>query len=175
MGLLMQRDSLRAGNDAERPLQSGPQRHTGRSNVHGCDVQVGSFMCVSDAGTAGRQGRMVAGRGDAVLRAAQNVEAEGLHRVQPLDLDQTGQEVWDAVSRRTDPVEELHAVAHAADLVALQPEALGEVPPRLDHGLVCAVGGAEHAAGALQTVERQLGRTQTCADEEHHHHHQEKH
>lgn len=124
-------------------------------------------MCLSDAGAAGRQGRMVAGWRDAVLRAAQNVEAEGLHRVQPLDLDQTGQEVWDAVTRRTDPVEELHAVAHAADLVALQPEALGEVPPRLDHGLVCAVGGAEHAAGALQTVERQLGRTQTCADEKH--------
>lgn len=113
---------------------------------------------------------MVAGRRDAVPRAAQNVEAEGLDGVQPLDLNQTGQQVRDAVSRCTDAVEELHAVRHASDLVTLQAEALGEVPPRLHHCLVCAVGGAEHAAAALQTVERKLGRTQTCADKHHHHH-----
>ncbi len=122
---------------------------------------------LSDAGAA--RGEMVAGWRDAVL-GAQNVEAEGLDGVQPLDLDQTGQQVRDAVSRRTDAVEELHAVRHASDLVPLQPEALGQVSPRLHHCLICAVGGAEHAAGALQTVEGQLGRTQTCRDEEHHHH-----
>lgn len=90
------------------------------------------------------------------LAAAQHVRAERLHGVQPLDLYQAGQEVGDAVARRAHSLEELQAVAHAADLVALQPEALGQVPPRLHHGRLAAVGGAQHAAGLLQTVEGKL-------------------
>lgn len=90
------------------------------------------------------------------LAGAQDVGAERLHGVQPLDLHQAGQEVGDAVARRAHPLEELQAVAHAADLVALQPEALGQVPPRLHHGRLAAVGGAQHAAGLLQAVEGEL-------------------
>src|SRR4029434_11077671 len=44
----------------------------------------------------------------------------------------------------------------APNLVALQAEALGQVTPRLHHSLVRVVGGAEHAAGLLQTVKGQL-------------------
>lgn len=90
------------------------------------------------------------------LAAAQHVGAERLHRVEPLDMHQAGQEVGDAVTRRAHPLEELQAVAHAADLVPLQPEALGQMPPRLHHGRLAAVGGAQHAAGLLQAVEWKL-------------------
>lgn len=90
------------------------------------------------------------------LTAAQHVRAERLHRVQPLDLYQAGQEVGDAVARRAHSLEQLQAVAHAPDLVPLQPEALGQVPPRLHHSRLAAVGGAQHAAGLLQTVEGKL-------------------
>lgn len=95
------------------------------------------------------------------LANAQHVRAERLHSVQPLDLYQAGQEVRDAVARRAHSLEELQAVAHAADLVALQPEALGQVPPRLHHGRLAAVGGAEHAAGLLQAVEGKFCWAQT--------------
>lgn len=94
------------------------------------------------------------------LADAQHVGAERLHGVQPLDLDQAGQEVGDAVARRAHSLEELQAVAHAADLVPLQPEALGQVPPGLHHGRLAAVGRAEHAAGLLQAVEGKLRRAQ---------------
>ena len=90
------------------------------------------------------------------LAGAKDVGAERLHRVQPLDLHQAGQEVGDAVARRADSLEELQAVAHAADLVALQPEALGQMPPRLHHSCLAAVGGAQHATGLLQAVEGKL-------------------
>lgn len=90
------------------------------------------------------------------LTGAQNIGAERLHCVQPLDLDQAGQQVGDAVTRRAHSLEELQAVAHAADLVALQPEALGQMPPRLHHGRLAAVGGAQHAAGLLQAVKGKL-------------------
>lgn len=87
------------------------------------------------------------------LADPQHVGTERLHGVQPLDLYQAGQEVRDAVARRAHSLEELQAVAHATDLVPLQPEALGQVPPGLHHGRLAAVGGAEHAAGLLQAVE----------------------
>lgn len=90
------------------------------------------------------------------LAGAQNVRAERLYGVQPLDLYQAGQEVGDAVARRAHPLKELQAVAHAADLIALQPEALGQMPPRLHHGRLAAVGGAQHAAGFLQAVKGKL-------------------
>lgn len=120
----------------------------------------------SDAGAAMRWGRAW-GRADQLavktvdalppsrrhLADAQHIGAERLHGVQPLDLYQAGQEVGDAVARRAHSLEELQAVAHAPDLITLQPEALGQVPPRLHHGRLAAVGGAEHAAGLLQAVE----------------------
>ena len=90
------------------------------------------------------------------LAAAQHVGAERLHGVQPLDLHQAGQEVGDAVARRAHPLKQLQAVAHASDLVSLQAEALGQVAPRLHHGRLAAVGGAQHAAGLLQAVEGEL-------------------
>lgn len=95
------------------------------------------------------------------LTDAQHVRAERLHGVQPLDLYQAGQEVGDAVARCAHSLEELQAVAHAPDLVALQAEALGQVPPRLHHGRLAAVGGAEHAAGLLQAVEGKFCWAQT--------------
>lgn len=95
------------------------------------------------------------------LAAAQHVGAERLHGVQPFDLYQAGQEVRDAVARRAHSLEELQAIAHASDLVPLQPEALGQVPPRLHHGRLAAVGGAEHAAGLLQAVEGKFCWAQT--------------
>lgn len=98
------------------------------------------------------------------LANTQDVRAERLYGVQPLDLYQAGQEVGDAVARRAHPLEELQAVAHAADLVALQPEALGQVPPRLHHGRLAAVGGAEHAAGLLQAVEGEFRWAQTWTE-----------
>ncbi|KAF2979541.1 hypothetical protein EK904_008721, partial [Melospiza melodia maxima] len=54
-----------------------------------------------------------------------NVCTQGFHSIQPLDLHQFGEQLWDAVARRADAVEELHAVRHAANLVPLQPKALG--------------------------------------------------
>lgn len=127
----------------------------------------------SDAGAAMRWGRAW-GRADQLavkavdalppsrrhLTDAQHVGAERLHGVQPLDLYQAGQEVGDAVARRAHSLEELQAVAHAPDLVTLQPEALRQVPPRLHHGRLAAVGGAEHAAGLLQAVEGKFCRAQ---------------
>lgn len=98
------------------------------------------------------------------LAGAQNVQAERLHGVQPLDLYQAGQEVRDAVARRTDSLEQLQAVAHASDLVALQPEALGQMPPRLHHGRLAAVGGAQHAAGLLQAVKGKLSGAQAWTE-----------
>lgn len=41
------------------------------------------------------------------LTGAQNVRAERLDSVQPFDLYQAGQEVWDAVARRAHSLEEL--------------------------------------------------------------------
>lgn len=99
------------------------------------------------------------------LASAQHIGAQRLYGVQPLDLHQSGQEVGDAVARRAHPLKELQAVAHAPDLVALQPEALGEVPPRLHHGRLAAVGRAEHAAGLLQAVEGKLRRAQSWGEE----------
>lgn len=90
------------------------------------------------------------------LAGAQDVGAQRLHRVQPFDLHQASQQVRDAVPRRAHPLEELEAFAHSADLVPLQPEALGQVPPGLDHGGLAAVGGAQHAARLLQAVEGKL-------------------
>lgn len=127
----------------------------------------------SDAGAAMRRGR-ARGRADQLavkavdalppsrrhLTDAQHVGAERLHGVQPLDLYQAGQEFGDAVARRAHSLEELQAVAHAPDLITLQPEALGQVPPRLHHGRLAAVGGAEHAAGLLQAVEGKFCRAQ---------------
>lgn len=98
------------------------------------------------------------------LADAQHVRAERLHGVQPFDLYQAGQKVRDAVARRAHSLEELQAVAHAADLVPLQPEALGQVPPRLHHGRLAAVGGAEHAAGLLQAVEWKFRWAQSWGD-----------
>lgn len=95
------------------------------------------------------------------LADPQHVGAERLHGVQPLDLYQTGQEVRDAVARRAHSLEELQAVAHATDLVPLQPEALGQMPPGLHHGRLAAVGGAEHPASLLQAVEGEFCWTQT--------------
>lgn len=92
----------------------------------------------------------------------QNVCTQGLHSIQPLDLHQFGEQLWDAVPRRADAVEQLHAVCHAADLVPLQPKALGQVAPRLHDGFLCVVGRAEHSARLLQAVKRQLRRAQTC-------------
>lgn len=100
------------------------------------------------------------------LTGAQNVGAERLHGVQPLNLYQAGQEVGDAVARRAHSLEELQAVAHATDLVALQPEALGQMPPRLHHGRLAAVGGAQHAAGLLQAVEGKLRGAQAWRETE---------
>lgn len=105
---------------------------------------------------------MVAGRRDAALGSAQNIKAENLDDVQSLDLNQMCQQVWDAVTRRTDSVKELHAITHSSDLVSLQSKTLRQMSPGLHHGFIRAVRGAEHAAGALQTVERKLGGTQTC-------------
>lgn len=90
------------------------------------------------------------------LAGAQHVRAERLHGVQPLDLYQAGQEVRDAVARRAHSLEQLQAVAHATDLVALQPETLGEMPPRLYHSRLAAVGGAQHSASLFQTVKGKL-------------------
>lgn len=98
------------------------------------------------------------------LTDTQHVRAERLYGVQPLDLYQAGQEVGDAVARRAHSLEELQAVAHAPDLVALQPEALGQMPPRLHHGRLAAVGGAEHAAGLLQAVEGKFCWAQTWTE-----------
>lgn len=41
------------------------------------------------------------------LIGAQNVRAERLNSVQPFNLYQAGQEVWDAVARRAHSLEEL--------------------------------------------------------------------
>lgn len=101
------------------------------------------------------------------LAHAQHVGAERLHGVQPLDLDQAGQEVGDAVARRAHSLEELQAVAHAADLVPLQPEALRQVPPGLHHGRLAAVGRAQHAAGLLQAVEGKFRRAQPWREASH--------
>lgn len=60
------------------------------------------------------------------------VQAERFHHVQPLDLDESSQQVRDAVASCADAVEELHAVRHASDFVAFQSEALGQVTPRPD-------------------------------------------
>lgn len=90
------------------------------------------------------------------LATAQHICTERLHGIQPFDLHQASQEVGDAVARRANSLEELQAVAHAADLVALQSKTLSQVPPRLHHGGVAAVGGAQHAAGLLQAVEGKL-------------------
>lgn len=90
------------------------------------------------------------------VAAAQHIRAEWLHSVQPLYLYQAGQKVGDAVARRAHPLKELQAVAHAADLVPFQAETLSQVPPRLHHGRLAAVGRAQHAAGLLQAVKGQL-------------------
>lgn len=92
--------------------------------------------------------------------AAQHVRAERLDGIQPLDLYQAGQEVGDAVACRAHPLKQLQAIAHATNLVTLQAEAFGQVSPRLHHGRLAAVGGAQHAAGLLQTVEGKLCRAQ---------------
>lgn len=105
---------------------------------------------------------MMAGRGDAALGSAQNIKAENLDDVQSLDLNQTCQQIWDAVTRRTDSVKELHPIAHSSDLISLQSKTLCQMSPGLHHGFIGAVCGAEHAAGALQTVKRKLGGAQTC-------------
>ncbi len=90
------------------------------------------------------------------LAGAQNVRAERLDGVQPLDLYQAGQEVRDAVARGAHSLKELQAVAHAANLIPLEPKALGQVSPRLHHGSLAAVGGAQHAARLLQAVKGKL-------------------
>lgn len=97
------------------------------------------------------------------LAASQDVCAQRLDRVQPFDLHQAGQEVRDAVARRAHSLEELEAFAHPADLVALQPEALGQMPPGLHHSCLAAVGGAQHAARLLQAVEGKLRGAQACS------------
>lgn len=97
------------------------------------------------------------------LASAQDVGAERLHSVQAFDLHQASQEVRDAVPRRANPLKELEAFAHPADLVALQPEALGQMPPGLHHSCLAAVGGAQHAARLLQAVEGKLCGAQACS------------
>lgn len=97
------------------------------------------------------------------LASAQDVDAERLHSVQPFDLHQASQEVRDAVSRRAHSLKELEAFAHSADLVTLQPEALGQMPPGLHHSCLAAVGGAQHAARLLQAVEGKLCGAQACS------------
>lgn len=92
----------------------------------------------------------------------QNVCTQGFHSIQSLYLHQFGEQFWDAVAGRADAVEELHAVCHAANLIPLQPKALGQVAPRLHYGLLRVVGGAQHSARLLQAVKWQLCRAQTC-------------
>lgn len=90
------------------------------------------------------------------LASAKDVCAERLDSVQPFDLHQASQEVRDAVSRRAHSLKELEAFAHSADLVALQPKALGQMPPGLHHSCLAAVRGAQHAAHLLKAVKGKL-------------------
>lgn len=94
------------------------------------------------------------------LIGSQNVRAERLHGIQPLDLYQAGQEVGDAVACCAHSLKELQAITHAANLIPLQPKALSKVSPRLHHGRLAAVGGAQHAARLLQAVKGKLRGTQ---------------
>lgn len=91
----------------------------------------------------------------------QNVCTQGFNSIQSLDLHQFGEQFWDAVAGRADAVKELHAVCHPANLIPLQPKALGQVTPRLHYGFLCVVGRAEHSAGLLQAVKWQLRGAQT--------------
>lgn len=100
------------------------------------------------------------------LTGAQNISAEGLHGIQSLNLYQAGQEVWDAVTRCAHSLEELQAVTHTTDLVTLQAEALGQVPPCLHYSCLTAVGGAQHAAGLFQAVKGELCGAQSWSKKE---------
>lgn len=73
------------------------------------------------------------------LTGAQNISAEGLHGIQPLNLYQAGQEVGDAVTCCAHSLEELQAITHTTDLVTLQAKALGQVPPCLHYSCLTAV------------------------------------
>ncbi len=115
---------------------------------------MGSVRHAATAGAA--RGEMCWLDGGTLFSGPQNVEAEASTAVQPLDLDQTasagsGDCCIPPYCCRSN---ELHAVPSCPPISSRFSPKLSARCLTSSPRLICAVGGAEHAAGALQTVDR---------------------